>query len=69
MANLKELNIVLNMPPNGVYFPGSVVSGALVIEVDKPKSYNGIQIAWLAKQLFLRVRCRHLSRYLQMKSM
>ncbi len=37
------------MPPNGVYFPGSVVSGALVIEVDEPKSYNGIQIALVGR--------------------
>ncbi len=48
MANSK-LNIILNMPPNGVYFPGSVVSGALVIEVDEPKSYNGIQIALVGR--------------------
>ncbi len=46
----REFNVlVLNTPPNGVYSAGSVVSGALVVEVDEPKGYNAIQVALVGR--------------------
>ena len=45
---VKEFRIVLNTPPNQVYFPGSEVSrtGTLVVEVkDQAKSYKYIRIS------------------------
>ena len=43
---VKEFRIVLNTPPNQVYFPGSEVSGTLVVEVkDQPRSYKYIRIS------------------------
>ena len=41
---VKEFKIVLNAPAQGVFFPGSEVSGILVVEVDEPKSYKNIQV-------------------------
>ena len=41
---VKEFKIVLNSPAQGVFFPGSEVSGILVVKVDEPKSYENIQV-------------------------
>ena len=40
----KDFKIVLNAPPQGVFFSGSEVSGILVVQVDKPKSYDNIEV-------------------------
>ncbi len=39
-----EMKLVVSQPQNQVFFPGSEVSGSLVIEADTPKSYNYIQV-------------------------
>jgi len=41
---VKEFKIVLNSPAQRVFFPGSEVSGILVVRVDEPKSYENIQV-------------------------
>ena len=41
---VKEFKILLNVPPQGVFFPDSEVSGILVVQVDEPKSYDKIQV-------------------------
>ena len=41
---VKEFKLVLNAPAQGVFFPGSEVSGILVVKVDEPKSYKNIQV-------------------------
>ena len=46
---VKDFKIVLNAPPQGVFFSGSDVSGILVVQVNEPKSYKSIQIILVGK--------------------
>ena len=41
---VKDFKIFLNAPAQGVFFSGSEVSGILVVQVDKPKSYDNIEV-------------------------
>ena len=42
---LQEFKILLNQNPHGpVYYPGSEVTGALVVKTTEPKSYNSIVV-------------------------
>ena len=41
----KDCKIVLNSPPQEVYFPGSEVSGILSFELDGPETYKNIQVS------------------------
>ena len=42
---VKDFRIILNQPPQQVFFPGSEVSGALLFVLHEAKSYNCIEIA------------------------
>ena len=46
---VKDFKIVLNAPPQGVFFSGSDVSGILVVQVNEAKSYRSIQIILVGK--------------------
>ena len=41
----KDFQLQLNTPPNGTYFPGSVVSGTLLLTTDEAKEYGAIQVS------------------------
>ena len=41
----KDIKIVLNAPPRGVFFSGSEISGTLVIQIDEPKTYKQIEVS------------------------
>jgi len=46
---VKDFKIVLNAPSQGVFFSGSEVSGIVVVQTDKPKSYENIQVTLLGR--------------------
>ena len=41
---LKDFQLQLNNPPNGVYFPDSTISGSLLLTTDEAKEYKAIQV-------------------------
>ena len=41
----KDFQLQLNPPPNGSYFPGSTVSGTLLLTTDEAKEYKAIQVS------------------------
>ena len=41
---MKEFRLELASPPQGVYFPGMMVTGTVVCETDKPKDYKQIKV-------------------------
>ena len=46
---VKDFKVVLNAPPQGVFFSGSEVSGILVVEVDEPKHFKNIQVTLVGR--------------------
>ena len=46
---VKEFTVRLEPPSHGHYAPGEVVSGRVIVEVDKPKSYKRICAFLLGK--------------------
>ena len=41
---MKEFKLLLNNPPNDVYYPGMTVTGTVLVVNDKPKSYKAILV-------------------------
>ena len=41
---MKNFKLQLNNPPQGVYFPGMMVTGTVTAETDVPKDYKQIQV-------------------------
>ena len=41
---MKDFQLQLNYPPQGVYFPGMTVTGTVLAVNDKPKDYKAIQV-------------------------
>ena len=50
---MKDLQLQLNSPPGGIYYPGMTVTGTLLVVTDKPKNYKSIQVKLLG---FAKVR-------------
>ena len=46
---VEDFKIVLNAPSQGVFFSGAEVSGIVVVQIDKPKSYEDIQVTLLGR--------------------
>ena len=47
---VKKVSITLNPGPvEGVYLAGSIISGVLTVETDKPKNYEKIVIRLLGR--------------------
>ena len=42
--NMKDFKLLLNYPPQGVYFPGMTVVGTVFAVTDEPKNYKAIQV-------------------------
>ena len=41
----KDFQLQLSNPPNGLYFPGSTISGTLLLTTDESKEYKAIQVS------------------------
>ena len=41
---MKDFKVQLNNPPQGVYFPGMMVTGTVTAETDVPKDYKQIKV-------------------------
>ena len=46
---VKDIRILLNVPPQGIFFSGSDLSGELVVQLDEPKTYKQIEVALIGQ--------------------
>ena len=46
---MKDFKVQLNNPPEGVYFPGMMVTGTVTAETDVPKDYKQIKVQLVGK--------------------